>query len=519
MMEPGAMDVDCVHDKQYLDCEEEMDWYVNRYEEVPRYSRLFVVQPLAGQSEIMSPPSNQEQFFPFLSLPAELRRAVYLEFFAYHNGECWNHQKGGHCHCRICNGTKAYWHDRVLSFDTHDNFSTELAQWLSGNPLLQSCRQIRLEALPVLFQTRQLSIEWIDQLPMIIGFLGPAVCEFIHEIRLDDIMLHEHNEKRRLLDLDESCVLQNLRLLKHFTKLRHVTVVLNYDIINNGLHSCQSMSDVPGRMMEWAGSRALSELPLRSLRVVSNRSLRRTGTYLICEEYSSRVAECFETFGNLLLNKGKPKPAGDSQPHNRAIDEAGTTMTGVTENSSSVNLPIFNFLKFYLHDMIKRRPGQFFIGETPIDVSSKVPLIQALGILRLPLGSPSTGDQLGTCALCYLLNEHCGYHFLPPAPDLGAPAPSVECSKSSAVILHPQYSYAIVESSFHAVECFFKDELSDRFTIQAVMGAHMHLSQSEQVQNRSNAVEMYLQRVEFEGGQSMEPWDIFVRALTKSKIL
>jgi hypothetical protein len=109
----------------------------------------------------------------------------------------------------------------------------ELKFWLS-TALLQTSRQLRFEAMSILFKNRIITVEWLPVLPRFVEFLGKEGCDMVRYLDIWDTLNLQEVESDRYRDI--------LMSILHFSHIQHLRIVLDVGLSYTGVRSNRTNS-------------------------------------------------------------------------------------------------------------------------------------------------------------------------------------------------------------------------------------------------------------------------------------
>ena len=404
------------------------------------YPKLFVIKPRGrGGRVVISPSHHSNGSVSFLQLPSEIRNRIYGYYFdiddeVKHPEEerAPFHDHDGNEIQRICLSTE----------------NVELKFWLS-TALLQSSRQLRYEAMYLLFSRRVFTVEWLPALPRFVQFLGAKGCAMVRYIDIWDSMDFQGE--------DNAIYQYFITSITQFSSIRHLRIVLAWSINHSrqGRDRIQSWFNRDEWLQSWFNSDdrshkgALKKHAVPKMRseeverywpeyeilknlkaekftlavetTFGNRYLefdRNHGAYLdICKSMksnslptesaqsaalvptssaSSQTLEAFEQNRNQLW--------GHALTPTEEFDDYDSDSLGWqdTEALPKKSFPIYNFLTQFIHKNISLLHPQ---REAMVD-----------NFHTFPTAQKSTGSIIRDCPFCYLSERHCGYHAVPDQP-------------------------------------------------------------------------------------------------------
>jgi len=389
------------------------------------YPQLFIVKQRRGK--VLTPP-RYPNADSLLRLPPEIRNRIYRHYFdrdeVKHPEESYApfHNREGKAMPRICLGS-----DFV-----------ELKFWLS-TALLQTSRQLRREAMSILFGSRVLTVEWLPLLPRFVKFLGMEGCAMIRYLDVWDTLNLQGENKNGYRDIITSVM--------HLSSLQHLRIVVCSGFSQSGIWSnrVQSWFD----QGDWAHDKQLKEQAVPKIRSINIErhwpeyevlknlkaqkfTLTMTSFPLLGGKYIEfdrshgaypEISHCMQSRG--ITTQSEPSSARlstsslpahgletfkliDSQPShttltpNTEFDEDSDCSTWQeTDALDNKTIPMYNFLR------------EFFHNNPVIPGALQMPQSNFIGF---PTARKSVGSIMQDCGFCYLSRRHCGYHAVPDQP-------------------------------------------------------------------------------------------------------
>jgi hypothetical protein len=140
------------------------------------YPQLFLVKPRGGK--VVTPTRHPDRTNSLLHLPSEIRNRIYIHYFD--GDEEVRHPKESYAAFQNHEGIAM---QRILL----GSENVELKFWLS-TALLQTSRQLRHEAMFILFSNRAITVEWLPALPRLVEFLGKEGCAMVRYLDIWDTL-------------------------------------------------------------------------------------------------------------------------------------------------------------------------------------------------------------------------------------------------------------------------------------------------------------------------------------------
>jgi hypothetical protein len=409
-------EVDSLADEEYWEEDTAADAWLARYPGGTRllYPQLFVVKPRGGK--VMTPSRHPNRTDSLLRLPSEIRNRIYRHYFD--RDEEVKRPEERHAPFRDRDGMEM---QRIrLSSE-----NVELKFWLS-TALLQTSRQLRFEAMFILFSNRVITVEWLLVLPRFIEFLGKEGCAMVRYLDIWDTLNLQGDNSAGYRDIITSIV--------HFSRLQHLRIVLSWDI-HSRLWSDRTHSWFDAN--EWTHDGTLTKHAVPKMRsedierhwpeyeVLKNLKAQKF-TLAVETIWADRYLEFDRNHGaypgisksiqsHPASTQSVPSPAPvakaiEIQLRSRAFtpsaefdDEDSDSPTWQdTDTLANKTIPLYNFLRKFFHNNISLWPLR---GEMPVD-----------NFVAFPTARKSTGSIMRDCAFCYLSERHCGHHAVPNQP-------------------------------------------------------------------------------------------------------
>jgi hypothetical protein len=418
--------IDPEPDDEYWEEDRAADAWLARHPGGTRllYPRLFVVKLCGGFTTTpLRDPTVSHSIF---SLPPELRVRVYKYYFDAYE-EVDRRPRDRRAPFLDLAGKEV----RRINLTSED---VELQFWLS-TALLQTSRQLRFEAMPILFNNSVFTVDWLLALPRFVMFLGREGCAMV---RYMDVWDHLGFQSV------ESCRYQKIIAnLTHMPHIQHVRIVLSPVSVGHLLSwfdanelsldgTLRYKHAVPKMRSEdierhWPEYEILKNLKARKFTIAletthrGNRYLefdRNYGAYPDISELiqadvaarpvslqvpvssSSTTAEFLEGFEGIQPRSHPSSPGsrfGDNDS-NKILWREADTLTDKT-------IPLYNFIRAFFHRNIYLPATEERLGEAPWR-----------DFVSFPTAPWSTGNVIWGCAFCYMNDGHCGLHALPDQP-------------------------------------------------------------------------------------------------------
>jgi hypothetical protein len=390
------------------------------------YPQLFVVKPRRGK--VLTPPRYPNNNF-LLHLPSEIRNRIYRYYFD--RDEEVKRPEERHAPFRDREGIEM---QRICLSSEY----VELKFWLS-TALLQTSRQLRFEAMFVLFSNRVITVEWLPALPRFVEFLGKEGCAMVRYLDIWDTLNLQGDDNAGYRDIITS--------IMHFSGLQHLRIVVSWGIRHSGLWSDRTYSWFDQN--EWKHNGTLTKQAVPKMRsedverhwpeyeVLRNLKTQKF-TFAVETPWADRYLEFDRIHGaypgisksmqshaartqsapslaNLATSSISPQvleasEAIEIQPRSSALtpntefdDEDSDSPTWQeTDTLANKTIPLYNFLREFFHNNPPFGPwrGSFLVDN----------------FVAFPTARKSTGNIMQDCAFCYLSERHCGHHAVPDQP-------------------------------------------------------------------------------------------------------
>jgi hypothetical protein len=313
----------------------------------------------------------------------------------------------------------------------------ELKFWLS-TALLQTSRQLRSEAMFILFSSRVITVEWLPAIPRFVEFLGKEGCAMVRYLDIWDTLNLSWDNKAEYRDI--------LASVMHFSGLQHLRIVVDWGLRKSGLWSARTSSwfddndwkqdgtlkedAVPKMRSEdiekhWPEYEILKNLKTQKFTLATAPEHLWAVGYLefdrihgaypeICKSMRSHAAptQAAPPSANLATSSMSPQvleafEAIDIQPRSSALtpnlefdDEDPDSHTWQeTDTLANKTIPLYNFIREFFHNHLPPT-----LPEVEMSVRSFV---------AFPTAQKSTGSIMRDCVFCYLSERHCGHHAVP----------------------------------------------------------------------------------------------------------
>ncbi|KAF2665895.1 hypothetical protein BT63DRAFT_458259 [Microthyrium microscopicum] len=433
-------DVDSLADDEYWEENNEADeWLAEFGSSQDLYPNIYMVEPHQGIVE--TPCIDPSLTHYLLRLPLEIRNLIYEHCFDIDiPGDIDGPEE-----------TFAPFFDRwgiELKRITLDSSNHDLKYFLSS-AVLRTSRQMRYEAMPILFRSRVCTTDWLPAIPKFKEFLGQEGCAMISYLDVWDALDLQGRHNNTYGDI--------LKSIWHFPCLQHLRIVVAFgpndvgvpweqrtsswftDDDWNEVHADLTPPVVPKLRIEDLDKHWPEHIILKSIK---------TQHFTLAAAFSEHYWEFDRGYGALpsicksmrpdsaaaaptmLPNPSTVVPLDPAHTFERVehplADQSLLVISPASESQITPNLdspgsedikgcyrsviPLFNFLRhhFLLFLLATMEDGSYL--EEPARH-------KALGRFNtFPIAPISTGSIMPACALCYLAGKHCGYHTEPDYP-------------------------------------------------------------------------------------------------------
>ena len=390
------------------------------------YPQLFVVELRKGK--VTTPCRNPENPCFLSCLPLEIRNEIYRNCFQdEHENDEYPDDKLTVVRDR--NG-------RVIQRLHLSSDNNELKFWLS-NSLLQTSRQLRSEAMPILFENRVFIVEWLPALPRFVSFLGMKGCAMVRYLNVWDTLNVRGHEFDKYRDI--------ITNVSHFPSLQHLRLVLSrglqelrhpwFDASDWTYDGELKQNATPKMRFEdikslWPDYEVLKNLKAQKF-ILAVESLRDDEQFIVFDKNYGAYPVLTES---IQFHPGSTEPAPSLAPRSAPYispenlsasdamesqrlssiltpsseDEDSESVNSDsptwqdTDNLVSKNVPLYNFIIDLFHNGIYPRLSDERREETSVQ-----------DLVMFPTARKSTGSIMRDCAFCYLDQRHCGYHAMP----------------------------------------------------------------------------------------------------------
>ncbi|KAE8446031.1 hypothetical protein EG329_012539 [Mollisiaceae sp. DMI_Dod_QoI] len=388
------------------------------------YPHLFLVKPRDGR--VLTPPRYPNND-TLLHLPSEIRNRIYTHYFD--EVEEVKHSEERHAPFRDREGIEM---QRICIGS--DN--VELKFWLS-TALLQTSRQLRFEAMSVLFGSRVITVEWLPVLPRLVKFLAKEGCAMVRYLDIWDTLNLQEEDNAVYRDIITS--------IRHFPGLQHLRIVVSCGVLrarlwndrtyswfdpNEWRHGKPTEQALPKMRSEdiekhWPEYEVLKTLKAQKFTLAVDTPWvdkylefdRSQGAYPGISKSMQSHATCTQSPPSSVDLSTSTSPQvleafADVKIQTRSsastltagFDDEDSDGPTWQETDSLVNktIPIYNFLREFFHNNL-------LLGPAGIEMSED-------NFVAFPTARKSTGSIMQDCAFCYLNWRHCGYHAVPDQP-------------------------------------------------------------------------------------------------------
>ena len=424
-------------DEEYLEEDAAADAWLAIYPGGSRllYPQLFVVKPRGGK--VVTPSRDPNTSYSVLQLPPEIRTLIYENYFDRHEEVKLSKEEHALFPDR---------HGRRVQRIGISSENVELKFWLS-TALLQTSRQLRFEAMPILFKTRVITVEWLPVLPRFMDFLGKEGCAMIHYLEILDSLNVQGDDNARYQDIVKS--------ISHLPRLQHLRIVLSWGMFPPRYWTARITSWFePGDcklVAVWTNVRELKKHAVPKMRSEAIgthwpeyeilKGLKATKFTLAVESIlRDRYLEFDRKYGaypelsksmqyHPAYKESTPPPEDVStpsilpevlqvvkaivQPTSRALtpppqsdnEDSDSPTWQDTDNLVNKTIPVYNFICEYFRDNNYLQPPGVSPGQE-----------KQQNLVAFPTALKSTGSIMRDCTFCYLSQSHCGYHAIPNQP-------------------------------------------------------------------------------------------------------
>jgi hypothetical protein len=391
------------------------------------YPQLFLVKPRGGK--VVTPTRYPDRNDSLLHLPSEIRNRIYTHYFdrdeeERHPKESYApfHNRDGVAMQRIRLGTE----------------NMELKFWLS-TALLQASRQLRHEAMFILFSNRAITVEWLPALPRLVKFLGKEGCAMVRYLDVWDALNVQGEDIAGYREIITSII--------QFPGLLHLRIALSWGRRQEGQWSDRTFSWLDAT--EWNANGTLKENAIPKMRVenidlywpecdVLKKLKAQKFTLAVTIFSADGYLEFDRSYGPLsdiiksiqsdpapiqsitsaatlpgsISPQVDPFEAVEIQPHSNTLtpdsefyDECPESPTWQdTDHLTNKTVPFYNFFREFFHNNPPYGPRLSYL----------YPSFQTF--VTFPTAPKSTGAIMRDCVFCYISERHCEYHAMPDQP-------------------------------------------------------------------------------------------------------
>jgi len=386
------------------------------------YPRLFHVEH-HGRGVVS--PTRYPDRKSLLLLPPEIRNRIYTHYFD-RDGEGMRpceryapfHNRDGIAMRRIVLGSE----------------NVELKFWLS-TALLQTSRQLRYEAISILFGNRAITVEWLPALPRLLKFLGKQGCALVRYLDIYDsfdVKGYDVAGYRKVITkIAQLPGLLHLRIVvtwgwQHLSnpsfswldpsewedgapkeaatpKMRAENIDLHwpeYNVLKSLKAEKFTLAAIgfPGeRYLEF--DRGYGTLPDVLKSIQSHSAMQSASSTMAATPSTSSgihgSPENLEVCPESVLTP--TLESGDKYPNRLAWQD--------TDHLTNKTIPLYNFFREFFHH---HPPG------AQLRLAYSNPAFHHF--ITFPTAARSTGAIIRDCAFCYISDRHCEYHTIPDQP-------------------------------------------------------------------------------------------------------
>ncbi|KAN0095145.1 hypothetical protein V8E51_015856 [Hyaloscypha variabilis] len=394
------------------------------------YPQLFLVKPRGGK--VLTPTRYPDRTESLLHLPSEIRNRIYKHYFDV--DEEVRRPKENYAPFQNRDGIEM---QRIVL----GSENVELKFWLS-TALLQTSRQLRHEAMFILFGNRAITVEWLPALPRLVEFLGKEGCAMVQYLDIWDT-LNAQGE-------DIAGYRKIITSIMRLPGLLHLRIVVSWGIRRLGLWSDRTFSwldatewNANGTPKEgaipkmradnidlyWPECDVLKKLKAQKFTLAATTFSTDRDRYLefdrsygplpdIIKSIQSdpppmqRIASAATLPSSISPQVLDPFEAVEIQPHssaltpnsefdNECLDSPTWQDTDLLTNKT---IPFYNFFR------------EFFHNNPPYGPRLAYEDISFQKFVTFPTARKSTGAIMRDCVFCYFSERHCEYHAMPDQP-------------------------------------------------------------------------------------------------------
>lgn len=510
------------------------------------YPQLFVIAPSRDQVQT---PIRYPNRTSLLQLPSEIRNRIYRHYFEGHEGyEELRHSGEGYAPFRDREGIAM---QRICLGSSH----IELSFWLS-TAILQTSRQLRFEAMPILFGSRVITVEWLHVLPRVVEFLGREGCTLVRYLDIWDTLNLQEDNKDIYQDAIGSAI--------HFTGLQHLRIVVSKGVCRSGLWSDRLYSWFDQN--DWKRNRSLKQQAIPKIRrddlerwwpeyeLLKNLTAQKftlavdsplDDEYLEFDRGYGAYPHLSEAMRTLSASKQyTPSSANDTSTfilpklietfdaiellssnsgsilnHDSGDEDFDSSAWQETDTLANKAIPFYNFLRefFHINPPTRRLHRNSALAN----------------FITFPTARKSKGRIMQDCVFCYLRKRHCGYHAMPDQPPFRSPLLDVDNEVEDLETLQARFeglSYVDMQEVGERVVYWLRDtnniakmgllldaKLNDFLSITALFDylGWPELSNDERLSQLDNAVEAGWIGKRIDKGE-VPPWDVLYREIHSS---
>jgi hypothetical protein len=414
-------------DEGYWDDETDADAWLARFPggTSALYPQLFLVKPRGGK--VVTPTRYPDRTDSFLHLPSEIRNRIYLHYFD--GDEEVRRPKESYAPFQNREGIAM---QRILL----GSENVELKFWLS-TALLQTSRQLRHEAMFILFSNRAITVEWLPALPRLVEFLGKKGCAMVRYLDIWDTLNVQGEDIAGYKEIITS--------IMQFPDLLHLRIVISWgtrlwsDRTSSWLDASERNGNgtakedaIPqmraeGIDLHWPECDVLKKLKAQkfTLAVTSfsaDRYLEFDRSYGPLSEIikliqsdpapmqsiasgspftSSISPQVLEPFEAVELQSHRSALKPNSEFDDECPDSPAWQDTDLLTNKT---IPFYNFFR------------EFFHNNSPYGPRLSYLYTSFQKFITFPTAGKSTGAIMRDCVFCYIGERHCEYHAMPDQP-------------------------------------------------------------------------------------------------------
>ncbi|PMD61955.1 uncharacterized protein K444DRAFT_611171 [Hyaloscypha bicolor E] len=392
------------------------------------YPQLFLVKPRGGK--VVTLTRYPDRTDSLLHLPPEIRNRIYIHYFD--RDEEVRRPKESYAPFQNRDGIAM---QRILL----GSENVELKFWLS-TALLQTSRQLRHEAMFILFSNRVITIEWLPALPRLVKFLGKEGCAMVRYLDIWDTLNVQGEDIAGYREIITS--------IMQFPGLLHLRIVVSWGIRHMGLWSDRTFSWLDAT--EWNANGTPKEDAIPKMRAedidlhwpecdVLKKLKAQKFTLAVITFSADRYLEFDRSYGPLpdiiksiqsdpapiqsialaatltsstLPQVLDPFEAVEIQPRSSALtpnsefDDEGPDSPAWQDTDLLTNktIPFYNFFR------------EFFYNNPPYGPRLSYVHTSFQKFVTFPTARKSTGAIMRDCVFCYISERHCEYHAMPDQP-------------------------------------------------------------------------------------------------------